>query len=186
MDGPVRPAGAGGGRTPLAPAPDGRWRVGRARAQSEPSSRSRAAVCGCWSTSTSVLTTRTASNGTASRRFTARKGLRRALPGTDLARRGGDPPDPGGGRGGGGPLWGRVGADGHGAGLLPLESDEGLGPEEAVRRVRAETGLRGDSGPAGGDTERGPGSLGPLKGSGYGKTLLVEPGSLRLARGEAS
>ena len=27
--------------------------------------------------------------------------------------------------------------DGHGAGLLPLESDEGLGAEEAVRRVRA-------------------------------------------------
>jgi atypical dual specificity phosphatase len=67
-----------------------------------------------------------------------------------------------------------------------LEIDEGLGPEEAVRRVRA---LRPGSVQTPAQLAAIPSvgrALGPLKGSGYGKTLLVEPGSLRLARDEAS
>jgi atypical dual specificity phosphatase len=67
-----------------------------------------------------------------------------------------------------------------------LEIDEDLGPEEAVRRVRA---LRPGSVQTPAQLAAIPSvgrALGPLKGSGYGKTLLVEPGSLRLARDEAS
>ena len=171
MDGPVRLAGAGGGRTPFAPAPDGRGRVGRVQRTRVRHPCTERAVSALSGGGVRLLVNLHQRLHDPDR--LERHGLKEVhLPVRDFAALSPEQI----GRGVGALLEtlaaGEAAAVHSGGGLgrtgtvlacYLLASDEGLGPEEAVRRVRAETGLRGDVGPAGGDTERGPGSR-PTKG----------------------
>ncbi len=145
MDGPVRPAGAGEGRAPLAPAPDGRGRVARPGVLRCAYPRTDRAVSALSGGGVRLLVNLHQRPHDPDR--LERHGLKEVhLPVRDFA----PPSSEQIGRGVGAILetlaageaaavhcGGGLGRTGRVLACYLLASDEGLGPEEAVRRVRA-------------------------------------------------